>query len=389
MYFRHLDRQIISHSEKRKEILVLLGARQVGKTTILTKLFPEALYLSVDTETIRDALNKFDPAVYRQLLIPDKKILVIDEIHLLEDPGRTAKIFYDQIPEIKLIVTGSSSFRIKNKTSESLAGRKIEYHLYPLTLTEYLNQKGISTGCDFPVLTQLSQGNLPPVEKNYLFDLPGILENVLVYGLYPALLSQSNDQSYLKNLVDSVVLKDLLDLSLIENRKAALNLLRLLAFQIGSLVNYSELASKLNIETRTVRRYITLFEESFIVFSLSPFSRRERGEIGKMPKIYFYDNGLRNALIDNFQPTMLRPDAGSLWENFVISEIWKANYYGDFGLKLHFWRTKQGSEMDLVLEKDGKLTGLEIKSKIRRLSTAFKNRYPQSQTALITKKNLY
>lgn len=389
MFYRHLDSQLIDHLAKRKEIAVLLGARQVGKTTIIKKLFPEALYLTVDTETIRESLNKFDPAIYRQLLSPHTKIVVVDEIHLLIDPGRVAKIFYDQIPEVKLIVTGSSSFRIKNKTSESLAGRKVEYHLYPLTITEYLIQKGVSNNSDFPVLTQLAKGIIPHADKSYLFDLAGLLENILVYGLYPALISQPADKVYLKNLTDSVVFKDLLDLSLIENRTAAFNLLRLLAFQVGSLVNYSELALRLGIEARTVKRYITLFEESFILYTLTPFSKRERGEIGKMPKIYFYDTGLRNSLIDNFQPTLLRPDAGALWENFIISEIWKANYYGNFGYKLHFWRTKQGSEIDLVLEKDGNLTGLEIKSQSRHPGTAFHNRYPEAQIGIVTKKNLY
>ncbi len=389
MCFRHLDGELQNHLEKRKEILILLGARQVGKTTILKKLFPDALFLSVDTEVIRESLNKFDPAVYQQFLTPDKKMVVIDEIHLLSDPGRTAKIFYDQIPQIKLILTGSSSFRIKNKTSESLAGRKVDYYLYPLTLTEYLRQKEIDKGSDFPVLTQLAKKQFPFKEKVHLFDLPAILNHLLVYGLYPALVSLPNDQVYLKNLVDSVVFKDLLDLSLIENRLAALNLLRLLAYQIGSLVNYSELALRLNIEVRTVRRYLTLFEQSFIIFTLPPYSQRARGEIGKMPKIYFYDVGLRNALIDNFESLTLRPDAGALWENFVIAEILKANYYGNFGYKLYFWRTKQGSEIDLVLAKEKELIGLEIKSHIRRLHTAFKHRYPQAKVGVVTKKNLY
>lgn len=389
MYYRHLQEKLKEHLQNRKEALILLGARQVGKTTILKKLFPEAQYLSVDTEAVRVGLNKFDPAVYRQLLQPDKKIVVIDEIHLLDDPGRAAKIFYDQVPEVKLIATGSSSFRIKNKTSESLAGRKVDYYLYPLTLSEYLKQKGIRDKFDFPVLNQLDAIENLALEKNYPFDLAGILDTLLVFGLYPALVERPNDGLYLKNLVDSVVFKDLLDLSLIENRPAARNLLRLLAFQIGSLVNYSELAGKLQIETRTVRRYLALFEESFIIFTLPPFSLRQRSEIAKMPKIYFYDVGLRNALIDNFQPLGLRPDTGRLWENFIVAEVLKANYYADAGFKLYFWRTKQGSEVDLVLEKNNILLGLEIKSEAGRVSAAFKNRYPQAKTAVITKRNLY
>lgn len=388
-YFRHLEQFLKRHLEKRKEILLLLGARQVGKTTLLKRLFPTALFLVVDNEPIRKSLNRYDAAVYRQLIPTNSKIVIIDEIHLLDDPGRAAKIIYDQMPEIKLIITGSSSLRIKNRTSESLAGRKIEYQLYPLTLSEYLYQKGIREEKDFPILTQLLEHRTLPLEKHYLFDLSGILDNLLIYGLYPALLNQPNDQLYLKNLVDSVVFKDLFDLSLIENRTTAFNLLRLLSYQIGSLVNYSELANKLNVSVQTVKRYIDLFEQSFILFKIFPFSKRARNEIVKMPKIYFYDVGLRNALIDNFQSLNLRPDAGALWENFVIGEILKANYYGNFGGKLHFWRTKQGSEIDLVFLKDGQIIGLEIKTSRKKVSATFKNHYSKATTLVVTKKNLY
>lgn len=372
----------------RREVLVLLGARQVGKTTILKKLFPQAFFLSVDTEPVRQSLNRFDPAVYRQFIKPETKILVIDEIHLLDDPGRTAKIIHDQIPRMQLIVTGSSSFRIKNKTSESLAGRKVEYLLYPLTLTEYLYQKDIRKEMDFPVLSELEHQKTIPLEKHYLFNLPEIVDNLLLYGLYPALVNRSNDDLYLKNLVDSVVFKDLLDLSLIENRPAALNLLKLLAYQIGSLVNFTELANRVGTDVKTIKRYFSLFEQSFIIFTLSPFSTRKRDEIGKMPKIYFYDVGLRNALISDFKPVSLRPDAGALWENFVIAEILKANYYGKFGYRLNFWRTKQGSEVDLVLQKEDGLFALEIKSSAGRVRHAFRNRYPQALPVIITKRNI-
>lgn len=392
MNLRHLDKVLVGHLADRREILVLLGARQVGKTTILKRLFPEAQYLSLDVEPVRRALEKFDPAVYRQLLEPSARLLVLDELHLLSDPGRAAKIFYDLIPEVKLLVTGSSSFQVKNRASESLAGRKIDYYLYPLTLTEYLTQKGIRSGLDFPVLTPLTEkDDLKDdllEEKYRLFDLAAVLENLLVYGLYPALIARPNDRLYLKNLVDSVIFRDLLDLSLLENRRAAENLLRLLAFQISSLVNYSELAAKLGIDVKTVRRYLSLFEQSFIIFTLPPFSRRKRLEVVKMPKVYFYDVGLRNALIDNFQPLALRPDAGALWENFAVAEVFKANYYGNFGYQLHFWRTALGSEVDLVLERQNELIGVEIKSARRRANTAFKNRYPQAKLVSVTKNNL-
>lgn len=381
---RFLDSKLESHFQTYKEILVLLGARQVGKTTIIKKIFPQAQYLSVDTEPVRDVLNRYDPEAYKQILKPDSQYVVIDEIHKLSDPGRAAKIFYDQIPQYRLIITGSSAFNIKNKASESLAGRKIEYHLYPLTLSEYLVQK--------EVVGDFSNLFLDRFEDNkvFSFDLISILDNVLVYGLYPEMISRPSDQVYLTNLVDSVVFKDLLDLRLIENREGALNLLKLLAHQIGSLVNYSELSSRLGMDVKTIGRYIDLFEQSFILFKLLPYSTKKRDEIGKMPKVYFYDSGLRNALIENFQPINNRSDGGHLFENFIISEILKTNYYENFNYKLNYWRTKQGSEIDLVLTRnDGELRGIEIKSSARVSGTAFLNRYPHAKVITVTKQNFY
>lgn len=381
---RFLDSKLEDHFRTYKEVLVLLGARQVGKTTILKKIFPQAQYLSVDTEPVRNILNSYDPSAYKQVLRSDCEYVVIDEIHKLSDPGRAAKIIYDQMPEHKLIITGSSAFNIKNKASESLAGRKIEYHLYPLTFSEYLVQKGITTDFSNLFLDRFGE------DRVYPFDLISILDNILVYGLYPEMVARPSDSLYLTNLVDSVVFKDLLDLSLIENREGALNLLKLLAHQIGQLVNYSELASRVGMDVKTIKRYVDLFEQSFILFKVLPYSTKKRDEIGKMPKIYFYDLGLRNALIENFQPIINRADGGHLFENFIISEILKTNYYKDFGYKLNYWRTKQGSEIDLVLSKsDGELRGIEIKSSARVGGAAFLNRYPQAKVITITKSNFY
>lgn len=382
MYARHIDQIIIDHVANRREVLILLGARQVGKTTLLHRLFPQANYLLVDNESTRQTLERYDITSYQEIIPSKTNLLIIDEIHLLSNPGRAAKIIFDQMPHIKLIITGSSSFNIKNKTAESLAGRKIDYFLYPLTITEYLAQKNVRTTLDFAILNHLDQN-----ERSYSFDLAGILNNVLVYGLYPHLVNNPSDQIYLQNLVDSVIFKDILELSLIENRPAALNLLRALAFQIGSLVNITELSSKTGLAAHTVRRYLTIFEQSFIIFFLPPFTKRGRDEIGKMPKIYFYDVGLRNALISDFRSLSLRPDSGALWENFVVSEVLKANYYGTFGYKLNFWRTKQGSEVDLVLTKNEEITALEIKTTSGKVNQAFKNRYPQANFSIVTKKN--
>ncbi|GAB4219558.1 MAG: ATP-binding protein [Candidatus Microgenomates bacterium] len=391
MYFRHIDSLIKNHFKKRNEVLIVLGARQVGKTTLLKKIFPEALYLSVDNETIRQNLERYDSSFYKTMIPKDKNLIVIDEIHLLKNPGRCAKIFYDNFPKIKLIITGSSSFHIKNKTSESLAGRKVDYHLFPLTFTEYLNQKSITKNIRLPILEQLEKGEKLIDEKAYLFDIEGILQEILIFGSYPHLINHPKDNVYLKNLIDSVIFKDLLDLSLIENRQAAKNLLILLAYQIGSLINYSELSLKLGIEVKTVKRYLSLFEQSFIIYTLPPFLSNKRDEITKMKKVYFYDLGLRNALINNFQPLNIRTDFGALFENFIVSEIIKANFYGDFGYNLYFWRTKKGTEIDLILEKEDKITAIEIKTKKSKSKAAFafKNRFPKAKILTINKANFY
>jgi hypothetical protein len=389
MIVRHLDQILKDHFSKYKEILILLGARQVGKTTIIKRIFPDAQYLIVDNEPIKKALEHYDPSVYRQLLNDKSNYVVIDEIHKLSDPGRAAKIFFDQLPQYKLIITGSSSFTIKNKASESLAGRKIDYHLFPLSLSEYLVQNGLEDNLSFQFLEHIIAGEkLHEIFKPY--DHKGILNNILVFGLYPAMLSHPSDSAYLINLLDSVVFRDLVELSLLENKSAALSLLKLLAHQIGSLVNYAELAEKLGIGARTVKRYIELFEQSYILFTLKPFSNRKRDEIGKMPKVYFYDVGLRNALLNNFEPIENRIDSGQLFENFIISEILKTNQYGNFGYSLNYWRTKSGSEVDLVLTKTNQPTiALEIKDTKKRINQSFINRYPEAKMSVLSKDNYW
>lgn len=389
MLTRHLDRALSEHLGKYKEVLVLLGARQVGKTTIIKRIFPEAQYLIADNEPIKNALERYDPVIYKQLLNTGDSLVVIDEIQKLSDPGRAAKIFFDQLPEYRLIITGSSAFNIKNKASESLAGRKVDYHLYQLSLSEYLVQKGLESALSLIPLERLIRGEKAK-EVIRPYDHKEILNNVLVYGLYPAMQSHPSDSAYLTNLIDSVVFKDLVELSLLENKPAALSLLKLLAHQIGSLVNYAELSSKLGVGARTVKRYIELFEQSFIIFTIRPYSSRKRDEIAKMPKVFFYDLGLRNALINNFEHISARGDAGQLFENFIVTELLKYNYYGNFGYSLNYWRTKGGSEVDLVLSKPGHDTiAVEIKSKQQRINRSFLSRYPGSRMAIISRDNYW
>lgn len=369
------------------QIMILLGPRQAGKTTLITRLFPDAQYFLVDNEPILKNLETYDIHTYRQIIRPDTKTLIIDEIQLLSNPGRCAKIIHDQLPDIQLIITGSSALTIKNKTSESLAGRKVEYHLYPLTFSEYLYQKNSTDALLYTVLNKILAG--VGQKDAHLFDLTATLETFLLFGGYPYLIQNPQDVVYLDNLVDSVVFKDILELELIENRKDALNLLKLLAHQMSNLINYAELANRLQIDVRTVKKYIEIFEQSFIIFRLYPFSKNKRDEIVKSPKIYFFDTGLRNALIKDFSDLLLRTDRGALFENLIVSEVFKSNHYRDHSVNLNYWRTKQGAEIDLVLSGKDLLIGVEIKYGTGTATKVFKNRYTDAKVFEVTAENFY
>lgn len=387
---RHLDFQISQHFEKYKQVLILLGSRQVGKTTLVKKIFPTADYFLVDNEPIKKILESYDIETYKTLINSNSKEIIIDEIHLLDNPGRAVKIIYDQLENIKIIITGSSSFHIKNKTGESLAGRKIDYNIYPLTFSEYLNQKGIENDLNFNILEKIViDEKYNSQDQLYKFDLKNILNNVLIYGQYPHLIKNPNDEKYLFNFVDSLIFKDILELNLIEDKKLAKDLLKILAFQVGNLINYSELANSLKADQRTIKRYVEIFEQSFILFRLYPYSKNKRDEILKSAKIFFYDTGIRNALIEDFSNLELRNDKGALFENFIISELVKQNSYSDSNFKFYYWRTKQGSEIDVLLEKRGELIGVELKYKRKAINKAFKNRYSEAKVRLVTADNFY
>ncbi|HPT08480.1 MAG TPA: ATP-binding protein [bacterium] len=386
---RHLDDKISQHFNKYKQILILLGSRQVGKTTIVKKIFPQADYFLVDNEPIRKILESYDIETYKSLFNKNSAEVIIDEIHLLSDPGRAAKIIYDQLKNIKLIITGSSSFHIKNKTSESLAGRKIDYNIYPLTFSEYLCQKNIEKDLNFNILEKIIKDDSKNFDNVYKFDLENILDNVLIYGQYPYIIDYPQDKKYLLNFVDSLIFKDILELNLIDDKRLAKDLLKLLALQIGNLINYSELAINLKTDQRKIKRYIEIFEQSFILFRLYPYSKNKRYEISKTAKIFFYDIGVRNALIEDFSNLNSRVDKGALFENFIISELIKQNSYLEDNFKFYYWRTKQGSEIDVVLEKGEELIGVEIKYKRRTINKAFKNRYPQAKVKMVTINNFY
>ena len=381
---RLLEDKIKNHFKKYSQVLVLLGARQVGKTTLLKRIFPDALYLLVDEKPIYDYLETYSSAVYRNLIGKSNQI-VIDELHLLTDPGRAVKIFYDQIENLKIIVTGSSSLHIKNKTSESMAGRAIEYYLFPLTYGEYLYQRKIEKSYRKFIYQKIVNLDSTPITK--LYDHKQVLENVLIYGQYPATIDIPRDEKYLKNLAEKAIFKDILELQLIDNRSKALDLLKLLAYQIGNLISYSEIGDKLQLSTPTVQKYVEIFEQSYILYRLYPFSKNSRDEIGKAPKIYFWDLGLRNALIDNFDSINVRSDAGAMFENFIITEVKKEISYLDLDYKVNYWRLKSGSEVDLVFHNNKELIGCEVKLTNGIISKAFCNRYKEAKTHIITADN--
>lgn len=381
---RLIDAQISSHFDRYQQALILLGARQVGKTTLLKRSFPSALYLLIDEERIRQTLETYNSDTYKTL-IGNSELIFLDELHLLSNPGRAVKLIYDQMPNVKIVVTGSSSLHIKNKTAESMAGRAIDYHLYPLTFGEFLQQRGIEDTADSFIHSKIVSLDRSNTVKRY--DHKQILESVLLWGQYPYLIQSPQDSTYLKNLVEKAVFKDIIDLQLIDNRSKALELLKMLAYQIGNLINYTELSRKLQISTPTVQRYIEIFEQSFILYRLYPFSKAKRDEIEKSPKIYFWDLGLRNALIDNFDSLHIRSDAGALFENFIISEVKKEISYLGLNYQVHYWRLKSGSEIDLVLSTKNEYIGCEIKVNDGKISQAFKNRYPEAKTHLVNSDN--
>jgi uncharacterized protein len=382
---RHLDAQLKNHFQKYKQAIVLLGARQTGKTTILKKIFSNAQYLLVDNLETKNVLETYDINTYKQIIDRNKK-LIIDELHLLSDPGRAVKIIYDQIPDLQIIVTGSSALHIKNKSTESMAGRKIEYKIYPLSFSEYLEQLEVESSLNFNILNQIL--HKPDIQAR-LFSPKKMLDRVLAYGLYPEIINFQDPEDYLINLADSAIFKDIVELDLIEDRSKAKELLKLLAYQIGNLINYSEIAQKLSLDRRTVERYIDIFEQSYILFRLFPFSKNRRDEIGKAPKVYFQDLGLRNALIGNFDISPARVDLGAMFENFIITEVQKSLVYSRQRYSLNYWRLTTGSEVDLVLSNHQELIGVELKLNKGSITKAFTNRYPEAKTMVINSENYY
>lgn len=369
MISRLLQRTIESRLFAGKAIIVI-GARQVGKSTlfklILEKQDYKALQLNCDEPEVRDMLSNINTAELR-LLIADNRIVVIDEAQRVENIGMTLKLITDNFPEVQLLVTGSSSFELQDKLNEPLTGRKYEYHLYPISTAELMASNG-------------------------LLGVKQTLEQRLVYGSYPDILNHADDaKELLMNLAGSYLYKDLLTLESVRRPVLLGKLLTALALQVCSEVSYNELAQTVGTDNKTIEKYIDLLEKCYIVFRLNGFNRNLRTELKKSKKIYFFDNGIRNAILQNFAPLSLRQDAGALWENFIISERIKRNHYLGRYVNSYFWRTTQQQEIDYVEECDGQFSIFEMKWNPRRANTQFPSSfltaYDVKEKAVVTPEN--
>lgn len=367
MILRALEK-IITNNLFKNKVIVLLGARQTGKTTLLKKILAqnsEGIWINGDEYDIQE---RFKNATSTQLkaLVGKHKLVIIDEAQRIENIGLGLKLLHDTYPEIQIIATGSSAFELQNKTNEPLTGRKLEFQLFPLSYQE------------------MKEHNTELIEKRHL-------NTRLVFGCYPEIINnEGNEIDVLKFLSDSYLFKDILMLDTIKKPEKLVKLLQALAFQIGSEVSYNEIGNLIGLDSKTVESYINLLEKSFIVFKLNSFNRNLRNELKLSKKIYFYDNGIRNALISNFQIAEARQDIGALFENYLISERMKFNEYYKQYANRFFWRTKDQQEIDYIEEKNGVLYAFEFKwnaNKKATISKTFTNAYPNSETKIITKEN--
>lgn len=368
MIQRFLTQKIDDYLHKGKAIL-LLGGRQIGKTTLLQQLFLEnddIIWLNGDELDVQAMFSNTSVDRLRNTF-GNKKIVVIDEAQRISDIGLRMKLITDQIKDIQLIATGSSAFELPNVVNEPLTGRKWEFKMYPLSFAEMVAHHGL-----------LKEKRLLPQR--------------LVYGYYPEVVtSEGNERKILKYLTDSYLYKDILTFNKIKKSDALIKLLQALAYQVGSQVSYNELSQIVGIDSKTVEVYIQLLEQCYIIFRLPSFSRNMRNELKNSKKVYFYDNGIRNALISNFSPIEIRTDTGALWENFIISERLKFAEYNDVWSNRYFWRTKEQNEIDYIEERDGTLYAYEFKfnpKKKVKIPNSFLQNYPTAVCKEITPENM-
>jgi predicted AAA+ superfamily ATPase len=350
------------------KVIVLYGARQVGKTTLLKaleRMYPDSsLFLNCDEPDVRASLTNRS-STELAALAGRNRLLLIDEAQRVRDIGLTLKLFADAVPDVQVVATGSSSFELSNRVVEPLTGRKREFHLYPFSLGE------------------LGQAQSPA-------EVGRLLERYLVYGLYPGVVNEpAAAATTLRELAKSYLFRDLLAFQQVRNPEALERLIQSLALQIGHEVSLNELAGHVGIEKKTVESYLRILEQSFVIFRLGSFSRNLRSELKRSRKVYFVDMGVRNAVINNLNPPALRADTGGLWENFVIAERMKANHNAGRFPSSWFWRSHQRQEVDYLEEEGGRLRGWEVKWRDTRLKvpSAFAAAYPDCPVELVNREN--
>lgn len=368
---RKIEKLILDKVQANK-VIVISGARRVGKTFLIKKILQECnfeyLFLNGEDLNTHLLLSKRSVENYRQVL-GSRKLLVIDEAQKVPEIGEILKLMVDEIEGLHIIVSGSSALDLFNQTGEPLTGRKYSYTLFPFCEAEYDNAEN-------------------KVSK------PDKLKQRLVFGNYPELLhipDNSDKKQYIAEIINSYLLKDILLFENIKNSTKIINLLRLIAFQIGSEVSYQELGKQLSISKNTVEKYLDLLSKVFIIHKVEGFSRNLRKEISKSSRWYFYDNGIRNAIVANFNQLVVRNDIGLLWENYMISERIKYQQYHRMIVNNYFWRTYDQQEIDWVEERDGTLFAYEFKWGEKKVKTpgAWSRAYPESEFFVITPTNYH
>lgn len=336
---RRKIQQVIENRMFKGKAIILVGARQVGKSTLFRQILSgktDFLTLSCDDPEVREMLNGINQREL-QRIIGNHRIVMVDEAQRVPGVGLAMKLIADNMPEVQLLITGSSSLMLQGSLNEPLTGRKFEYHLYPFSTQELVENMG-------------------------LLRTKGMLESRLVFGSYPDVINNIGDtREILMNLSGSYMYQDLLSMEGVRKPVLIEKLLVALALQVGSEVSYNELAQTVGSDAKTVEKYIDLLEKCYVLFRLPALSRNLRSELKRGKKVYFYDNGIRNALIQNLNPLSMRNDVGALWENFVISEIIKYNHYNGRYANYYFWRTTSQQEIDFVEERDGQLHLYEMK----------------------------
>lgn len=360
---------IISSEVGKGKAIIILGARQVGKTTVLKKMFTDTsqvLFLNGDEADVR-VLFENATSTGLKAVIGNKKTLVIDEAQRIVDIGLKLKLVIDSMPDVQVVVAGSSSFELANRVNEPLTGRKWEHRMFPLTFGELTRHNG-------------------------LLEEKRMLGHRLVYGCYPdVVMNSGQEKKILKELSEDYLYKDILSFDKIRKSEKLVKLLQALAFQVGSQVSYNEIGQICGLSGATVENYIDILEKCYIVFRLGSFSRNLRNELKSSRKVYFYDNGIRNAIIANFNAIELRNDTGALWENYIISERVKANSYNGRFCNSWFWRTAQQQEIDYMEEEDGRLSAYEFKfnpKKNAKAPVTFSRTYPDADFKVVTPDNI-